>query len=91
MYQNLQNSSKKRESKDSLPNSAGLPKKLKKIITSPVFFYGNNSELLSLYVKYKRDDEMSRSVKILCNNGKWSTFSIDCTGEKVNEIGRAHV
>ena len=65
-------------------NSTDLPKKRKKIFTCPGFYYGNNSELLSLYVKYKKDDEMSRSVKILCNNGKWSTFSIDCTGEKVN-------
>ena len=26
---------------------------------------------------------MSRSVQILCNNGKYGTFSIDCTGQKV--------
>ena len=31
----------------------------------------------------KKEDEVSKSIQILCNNAKWSTHSIDCTGEKV--------
>ena len=27
---------------------------------------------------------MSDSIKISCNNGKWSIYSINCTGEQVN-------
>ena len=33
----------------------------------------------------KKEDELSKSIQILCNNTKWSTHSIDCTGEKVSE------
>ena len=77
---------KKQVNKISLPQRACPPKKRKKIITCPGFYYGNNSELLSLYAKYKMEDQITPAIQIRCNNGVWSTFSIDCTGEKV--IGR---
>ena len=33
---------------------------------------------------------MSKTTKILCNNGKWSIHSIDCTGDQVNGCKALH-
>ena len=54
------------------------------MVSCPGFYYGNNSDLVSVYTKYEKKDEMSDSIKISCNNGKWSIYSINCTGEQVH-------
>ena len=59
-------------------------KKMKIMIMScPGFFYGKNSDLLPIYQKYKKNDQINGSIKILCNDGNWSIHSIECTGEEV--------
>ena len=76
--------SKKRLIEKTSPQSTTPSKKCNKIISCTGLYYGNNSDLLPLYAKYKKENEMSKSIQILCNNAKWSTHSIDCTGEKVH-------
>ena len=77
---------KRKDNTNLLSQKNALPKKRPKVITCPGFHYGNTSDRLPLYAKYKKDDEMSKTVNSLNNNGQWSIYSIDCTGEKV--IGR---
>ena len=48
------------------------------------FSYGQNTDLLPLYDKYKRKDSVNDSLNIACNFGKWSIHSIECTGEQVS-------
>ena len=48
------------------------------------FFYGKNIDLLPLYDKYKRNDDVNSSLNIIRNHGKWSIHSINCNGEHVN-------
>ena len=38
---------------------------------------------MPLYARYKKDDHMIGSTKIIYNDGNWSIHSIDCTGEQV--------
>ena len=77
---------KRKDNTNLLPQKDDSPRKRPKIITCPGFHYGNNSDLVPLYAKYKKDDEMSKTVNVFSNNGQWSIFSVECTGEKV--IGR---
>ena len=61
---------KKRLIEKTPQQSTASPKKHNKIISYQGFYYGNNSDLLTIYAKYKKEDEMSKSVQILCNNGR---------------------
>ena len=45
---------KKRLIEKTSPQSTIPPKKCNKIISCPGFYYGNNSDLLPLYAKYKK-------------------------------------
>ena len=67
----------------SSPNPSTQPKKRSKTNSCPGFFYGQNTDLLPIYAKYKKDDHMSEITKILSIDGKWSIHSVDCTGEQV--------
>ena len=75
---------RKTDSKNAASKSVSPPPKKCKTVSCPGFYYGNNSDLVPLYAKYKKKDEMSDSIKISCNNGKWSIYSIYCTGEQVH-------
>ena len=75
---------RKSDSTNEASKSVSPAKKQHKTVSCPGFYYGNNSDLVPLYAKYKKKDEMSDSIKISCNNGKWSIYSINCTGEQVN-------
>ena len=86
MYQNLHLSSQKKRNNDNPPHESTTKKhkKMKTMIMScPGFFYGKNSDLLPIYQKYKKNDQINGSIKILCNDGNWSIHSIECTGEEV--------
>ena len=61
---------KKRLIEKTSQQSTAPHKKRNKIISCLGFYYGNDSDLLPIYVKYKKEDEMSKSVQILCNNGR---------------------
>ena len=48
-------------------------------------FYGQNTDLLPLYDKYKKKDSVNDSLYIACKFGKWSIHSLECTGEEVKK------
>ena len=54
------------------------------------FLYGKNTDLLPLYGKYKRKDDVNGSLNIIRNHGKWSIHSINCNGEQVNNRKSLH-
>ena len=58
--------------------------KRQKTSSCPGFYYGKNTDLLPLYEKYKREDDVNASLNIQCSNGIWSIHSMNCTGEQVN-------
>ena len=60
-------------------------KRCKVIKTCPGFAYGKNSDLLPLYHKYKREDDLSNQISIVCQNGRWTIHSVHCTNEWVNK------
>ena len=49
----------------------------------PGFNYGQNSELLQLYNKYKKSECLNESFIIHYQNVVWSTHSVDCTNEAI--------
>ena len=54
------------------------------------FFHGKNTDLLPLYEKHKKKDDVNDSLNIQCTNGIWSIHSINCTGEQVNNRSCLH-
>ena len=56
-------------------------KRNKTVQRCPGFSYGKNSDLLQLYNKYQKIDELSAATMIVCQDGKWSFHSKDCTHE----------
>jgi len=60
------------------------PKKTKLTPRCPGFSYGKNTDLLPLYDKYQKLDDVSKKNFIQCISGKWSIHSIDCTKEAVS-------
>ena len=49
----------------------------------PGFNYGKNPELLQLYNKYNKEDDVNSSILIHCKNGVWSVHASDCYNEAV--------
>ena len=54
---------KRKENTNSLSKSIALPKKRPKIITCQGFYYGNNSDLVPINAKYKKDDSLLSRIK----------------------------
>ena len=58
--------------------------KRRKIQSScPGFSFGNNEELVNLYNKYKKLDNLNKQISIVFRDRKWSVHSVNCTGECV--------
>ena len=54
------------------------------------FFHVKNKDLLPLYNKYKRKDSVNNSLNIIHNHGRWSMYSINCTGKQVKNRKSLH-
>ena len=69
---------RKSDSTNEASKSVSPPKKQRKTVSCPGFYYGNNSDLVPLYAKYKKKDEMSDSIKIVEDmklfQPKWHKF-----------------
>ena len=62
---------RKSDSMNAASKSVSPPQKKCKTVSCPGFYYGNNSDLVPLYAKYKKKDEMSDSIKshVIMANG----------------------
>ena len=62
------------------------PRKRCKTTTPCVgFYYGKNSDLLSLYKKYKKEDDVNAIISICFTNGRWTIYSTDYMEEAINK------
>ena len=56
-----------------------ITKRQKITESCPGFAYRKNADLLPLYEKYKKQDDINKSISIVCRDGKWSIHDAKCT------------
>ena len=57
----------------------------------PSIWLWENSDFLQLYKKDKKNDDLSKSISIVCNDGVWNIYLIECTTEGTTARSSEHL